>query len=55
MQKKLKADRFDGTMVIFIDKEKKYFAIEKAEIPFELKKGDLVEIDNDGNLSLIKK
>ena len=53
--RKLKVDRFDGTMVIFIDKEKKYFAIEKSEIPFELKKGDLVEIDGEGNLALVKK
>ncbi len=52
---KLKVDRFDGTMVIFTDKEKKFFAIEKAEIPFELKKGDLVEIDDEGNLTLVKK
>ncbi len=51
----LKVDRFDGTMVIFTDKEKKYFAIEKTEIPFDVKKGDRVEIDNDGNLTLIKK
>ena len=35
--RRLKVDRFDGTMVIFIDKEKKYFAIERSEIPFELK------------------
>ncbi len=53
--KKLKVDRFDGTMVIFTDKEKKYFAIEKAEIPHELKKGDLVEIDDEGKITLIKK
>lgn len=55
MMRKLKVDRFDGTMVIFIDKEKKYFAIEKAEIPFDVKKGDFVEIDSDGSLRLIKK
>lgn len=53
--KKLKVDRFDGTMVIFTDKEKKYFAIEKSEIPFDLKKGDFVEIDGEGNLTLVKK
>lgn len=53
--KKLKVDRFDGTMVIFTDKEKKFFAIEKAEIPFDLKKGDLVEIDEEGKIVLVKK
>ena len=52
---KLKVDRFDGTMVIFTDKDKKLFAIEKAEIPFELRRGDLVEIDEEGTLTLIKK
>ncbi|MBQ1388427.1 MAG: hypothetical protein IIY78_02260 [Clostridia bacterium] len=52
--RRLEVDRFDGTMVIFIDKEKKYFAIEKSEIEFDLKKGDIVEIDNEGNLSFVK-
>lgn len=53
--KKLKVDRFDGTMVIFIDDDSKYFAIMRSEIDFELKKGDIVVIDDEGNLSKTEK
>ncbi|MBQ1546666.1 MAG: hypothetical protein IIZ59_03950 [Clostridia bacterium] len=52
--RKLKVESFDGNMVIFIDTEKKYFAIEKSEIPFALEKGDWVEIDSEGNITHIK-
>ena len=49
---KLKVDRIDGTMVICTDKEKKFFAIEKNEIPADVKSGDFSEIDNSGNLTV---
>lgn len=48
----LKVDRIEGTLVICTDKEKKFFAIEKAEIPKEVKSGDFIEIDNDGKLTV---
>lgn len=49
---KLKVDRIDGTLVICTDKEKKFFAIEKSEIPKEVKQGDFIEIDDSGNLTV---
>lgn len=49
---KLKVERFEGTLVICTDKEKKFFAIEKSEIPTEVKQGCFIEIDNDGNLTV---
>lgn len=50
--RKLKVDRIDGTFVICTDKEKKFFAIEKAEIPAEVKQGDFIEIDDKGAISV---
>ena len=49
---KLKVDRIDGTLVICTDKEKKFFAIEKSEIPVDVKRGDFIEIDNSGKLTV---
>ena len=49
---KLKVDRIDGTLVICTDKEKKFFAIEKAEIPKEVKQGDFIEINDSGKLTV---
>lgn len=49
---KLKAERFEGTMVICTDKDKKMFAIEKAELPGEVKPGYFIEIDDDGNVTV---
>ncbi len=51
----LKVDRIEGTMVICTDKEKKFFAIEKAEIPKEVKSGDFIEIDDNGKLTVKEK
>lgn len=49
---KLKVERFEGTLVICTDKEKRFYAIEKSEIPTEVKQGSFIEIDNDGNLTV---
>lgn len=49
---KLKAERFEGTMVICTDKEKKFFAIEKAELPKDVKIGSFIDIDDDGNITV---
>ncbi len=51
----LKVDGFEDKMILFIDKDKKYFAIDKSEIPFDVKKGDKVEIDDEGNITLVSK
>lgn len=48
----LKVDRFEGTLVICTDKDKKLYAIEKSEIPTEVKKGWFIEIDDNGTLSV---
>lgn len=48
----LKVDRTDGTLVICTDKEKKFFAIEKSEIPASVKQGDFIEIDDNGKLTV---
>ena len=48
----LKVDRFDGTFVICTDKDKKLYAIEKSEIPGEVKKGWFIEIDDNGALKV---
>ncbi len=51
----LKVDRIDGTFVICMDKEKKFFAIEKSEIPSEVKKGSFIIIDDNGEISVSDK
>ena len=48
--RKLKVDRIDGTFVICTDKEKKFFAIEKEEIPAQVKQGDFIDIDDNGTI-----
>ncbi|MDE7390399.1 MAG: DUF3006 domain-containing protein [Lachnospiraceae bacterium] len=48
----LKVNRFEGSMVICTDKEKRFFAIEKSEIPCEVKQGYFIEIDDAGKLSV---
>ncbi len=50
--RKLKVDRVDGTFVICTDKEKKFFAIEKTEVPAEVKQGDFLEIDDNGTITV---
>lgn len=49
---KLKAERYEGSMVICTDKEKKFFAIEKSELPPEVKIGSYIEIDDEGNVTV---
>lgn len=53
--KKLKILKFDGTYFICEDKDKKMFAIEKADMPQNAKDGDTVIISNDGNIELKNK
>lgn len=50
--KTLIIDRFEGTYAICEDEEKKFFAIETAELPKEAGEGDVLEISDDGNLSV---
>jgi len=48
----LKVDRLESKLVICTDKEKRFFAIEKAEIPQDVKPGDIIEIDDNGVLTV---
>ncbi len=50
--KKLKAERLEGSMVIFSDEEKKLFAIERDELPANVKIGSTIIIDNEGNVEV---
>ena len=50
--KKLKVLKFDGTYFICEDKDKKMFAIEKADMPKNAKDGDILIISNDGNIEI---
>ena len=48
----LNVDRIESKLVICTDKEKRFFAIEKAEISKEVKPGDIIEIDDNGVLTV---
>ncbi len=50
--RKLKAERLEGSMVIFSDKEKSLFAIERDELPKSVKVGSTIVIDDDGNIEV---
>ena len=50
----LKVDRIDEKHIICIDKDKKYFAIEKSEITVPIEKGYFIVIDDNGNLTVSK-
>ena len=43
----LKVDRIESKLVICTDKEKRFFAIEKAEISKEVKPGDIIVADKN--------
>ncbi len=44
----LTVDRTDGIYVICEDKDRKMFAIPKAELSVTVREGDKLDIDNDG-------
>ncbi len=48
----LTIDRIDGKYVFCEDEEKKYYAIEIDEAPAGVKPGNILEIDDDGNISV---
>lgn len=48
--KNLIVDRFEGVYAICEDEEKKFFAIEQAELPQDVHEGDVLEIGEDGSL-----
>lgn len=48
-------DRFEGKYAICEGEADQYFAIDMAELPKEAKAGCVLEIDNEGNLSVNEK
>ncbi|MDP4119499.1 MAG: DUF3006 domain-containing protein [Bacillota bacterium] len=50
--KKLIFDRFENGFGICEDKEKRTFAIPLDEMPKEVKKGDVIEITDEGEISI---
>ena len=55
MSKKIVIDRFEGIYAICEDQDQKLFAIEIAELPVGAKEGHVIEIGNDGTLSIDQK
>ena len=53
--KTLKVERIDGKYVYCIDNDKQAFAIEIAELPLGIKVGDNLTIDDEGNITVLKK
>ncbi len=50
--KNLKVKRIDGIYFICEDKDKKMFAIEKADMPKSVKEGDMIMITSDGRIEV---
>ncbi|MEE1282803.1 MAG: DUF3006 domain-containing protein [Acutalibacteraceae bacterium] len=50
--KTLIIERFENNFAICEDKDKSFFAIEIAELLKEAKAGDVLDIDNDGNIKI---
>lgn len=50
--KTLTIDRFEGNFAICEDKDQKYFGIEVSELPQGAKEGDILEISDEGTLSI---
>ena len=50
--KTLTIDRFEGNFAICEDNDEKYFGIEVSELPQGAKEGDVLEISEEGTLSI---
>ncbi|MEE1126199.1 MAG: DUF3006 domain-containing protein [Acutalibacteraceae bacterium] len=50
--KTLIIERFENNFAICEDKDKCFFAIEIAELPKNAKAGDVLDIDNNGNIKI---
>ena len=48
----LSIDRFEGTMAICEDKDRRLFGIETAELPKGAKAGDVLVISDEGEISI---
>ncbi|MEE0059594.1 MAG: DUF3006 domain-containing protein [Acutalibacteraceae bacterium] len=52
--KTLIIERFENNFAICEDKDKCFFGIELTELPEGAKAGDVLDIDNNGNISINK-
>ncbi len=52
--RELKITRFDGKYFICTDKDNTFFAIEKTEMPLEVRVGDIIIIDTEGTVQIKK-
>ena len=50
--KKLSIDRFDGKYAICEDDDRRVFAIERSEIPKEAKRGDVLSISDEREITI---
>ncbi|MEE0859764.1 MAG: DUF3006 domain-containing protein [Acutalibacteraceae bacterium] len=50
--KTLIIDRFENGFAICEDKDKNFFGIEPSELPQNAKEGDVLDIDNNGNITI---
>lgn len=50
--KKIIVDRFEGIYAICEDADKKFFAIETGELPEGVREGTVLQITDDGELSV---
>ena len=50
--KYLKVNKFELNMAICEDDDNKLFGIEKNELPDGVKAGDILSIDNEGNIKI---
>lgn len=50
--KYLKVNKFELNMAICEDNDNRLFGIEKNELPEGLKVGDILSIDNEGNIKI---
>lgn len=48
----LTVDRIDGIYAICEDKDRKMFAIPKAELPTSIREGDKLDIDDEGVIAI---
>ena len=51
--RKLKVEKLEGIYVFCSDSEKKFFAIEQGEAPAGVKPGDYLQIDDEGQITVL--
>lgn len=52
--KTLIIERFENNFAICEDKDKCFFGIELSELPKDVKAGDVLDIDDNGNININK-